>query len=68
MTDSLLDTIVKRGNDSDEDSESHLYSAQEDGGIVKIMSIEVVTSLRLPASTEPRSPHRPHGTEEHRQV
>lgn len=52
----MLDTIVKRGNKSDEDIESHLCSAQEDGGIMETMSIEVVTSLRLPASTEPRSP------------
>ncbi|CAL5866416.1 uncharacterized protein PFLUO_LOCUS624 [Penicillium psychrofluorescens] len=55
MIDSMLDTVDDRGKESDGDSQSHLWAAGDDNGIMKTMSVEVVTT-RGHGSDEPPTP------------
>lgn len=40
----MLDTINDREKESDGDSQSHLWAASDENGIIKTVSVEVVTT------------------------
>ncbi|KAJ5624479.1 hypothetical protein N7510_000788 [Penicillium lagena] len=56
VIDSMLDTMDDRGKESDGDSQSHLWAAPDEHGIMKTMSVEVVTTQGQGSDGEPPTP------------